>query len=71
MTGTMRHALRGWTAAGTLLLACGLVFGGPRLVVEAESLDLGTVVKGDEVAARFVLRNEGDEELKILRAKPG
>lgn len=44
---------------------------GPRLVVETNVIDLGQVVHGESAEARFALRNEGSEVLRILRAKPG
>jgi len=43
----------------------------PRVVVESESLDIGSVPRGQTATATFVLRNTGDEVLKILGAKPG
>ena len=58
-------------AAAVALASCGIALGGPRLVVEPESVDLGTVIRGEEVDAGFVLRNEGDEALQVLKAKPG
>lgn len=44
---------------------------GPRVEVDAREIDLGTVVRGETVKARFVLRNTGDEVLRVLKAKPG
>lgn len=43
----------------------------PRLVAETREIDLGQVVRGATAEARFELRNEGDDVLRILRAKPG
>ncbi|UCF66692.1 MAG: hypothetical protein JSV80_13005 [Acidobacteriota bacterium] len=42
----------------------------PKLVVEQNALDLGTVAEGQEVVGTFVLKNEGQAELRIIRAKP-
>lgn len=42
----------------------------PRLVVEKESIDIGAVRAGEDAVATFVLRNEGDAPLHVLRAKP-
>jgi len=44
---------------------------GPRLVVPEREIDVGDVFRGDDAEARLELRNEGDETLHILRAKPG
>jgi hypothetical protein len=44
---------------------------GPILVVPAKEVDVGEVFRGEPAEARFELRNEGDETLHILRAKPG
>jgi len=43
----------------------------PRAVVETREIDLGQVVRGESAEARFELRNDGDEVLRVLRAKPG
>lgn len=44
--------------------------GAPRLVVEQESLDIGVVEAGADAVATFVLRNDGERDLHILKAKP-
>lgn len=44
---------------------------GPKIAFEAETVQLGQVVRGESVEAEFVYRNEGDAPLRILRAKPG
>ena len=44
---------------------------GPRIASDQLEIDLGEVVKGDVVEARFELRNTGDELLQIVRVKPG
>jgi len=59
-----------------LLSLPGLVSGnepavGPRIVFETETVQMGQMVRGEEVEAEFVYRNEGDSPLRILRAKPG
>ena len=43
----------------------------PRLVVDSKEIDLGQLTRGESAEADFVLRNEGDAVLRILRAKPG
>jgi hypothetical protein len=43
----------------------------PRLEVEQTSIDIGVVNEGDEAIGTFILRNTGEKELKILKAKPG
>lgn len=45
--------------------------GGPRFEVDALSVDLGELRKGEDGLARFTVRNTGDETLRILRVKPG
>jgi hypothetical protein len=42
----------------------------PKLRAEQASLDLGDVVAGSEVRAHFVLHNDGDRDVRIIRAKP-
>jgi hypothetical protein len=44
---------------------------GPEIAFEAETVQLGQVIRGEAVEAEFVYRNEGDAPLRILRAKPG
>ncbi len=43
----------------------------PRLEIEREALDLGTVMRGSTAEGSFVLRNAGSDVLRILSAKPG
>jgi hypothetical protein len=43
----------------------------PRLEVEQSSIDIGVVSEGEEAVGTFILRNVGEKELKILKAKPG
>jgi hypothetical protein len=38
--------------------------------VENASLDLGSVVAGETVEATFVFRNDGSEDVHIIRARP-
>ena len=40
------------------------------LWVEDPSLDLGSVAAGETVTATFVFRNDGPEDVHIVRAKP-
>jgi hypothetical protein len=44
---------------------------GPEIRFEAESLELGEAVRGELLEATFIYHNAGDQELKILKAKPG
>jgi hypothetical protein len=44
---------------------------GPRIAFEAETVQMGQILRGESVEAEFVYRNEGDSPLRILRAKPG
>jgi hypothetical protein len=44
---------------------------GPKIVFETETVQMGQIIRGEEVQAEFVYRNEGDMPLTILRAKPG
>lgn len=43
----------------------------PRVQIESETVDLGQLVRGASAEAVFVLRNAGNDVLKILSAKPG
>jgi len=43
----------------------------PRLEVDALEVQLGEIVRGQKVEARFELRNAGEGTLRIERAKPG
>lgn len=64
-------------AVPAALLVCGITVGEvpddgqPGLVVEAESVDLGEIVRGQDAVGRFVFRNTGSAVLEILHAKPG
>jgi len=44
--------------------------GGPTFTVENPRIDVGEVNAGDEAVATFVFHNEGDVDVKILKAKP-
>ena len=44
--------------------------GGPRLAVDKELIDFGTVQFGKLVQARFLLRNVGDQPLHIAANPP-
>ena len=72
----------GWLAALVVVASAGSGAGAdpassaaptpvPRVEVEAEEIDLGEVARGDTVEARFLLRNTGERELRILEVKPG
>ncbi len=45
--------------------------GDSKIRVEAFEVDLGTVARGEVAEARFVVHNEGERSLRILRVKPG
>lgn len=55
------------TAIVALPVASGQVAG---LRVEQPIVDVGTVLAGDVATARFVLLNDGDRDIRILRAAP-
>ena len=42
----------------------------PTFWVESTQLDVGTVTAGTIAAATFVFHNDGDREVRILRAAP-
>lgn len=42
-----------------------------RLEIDTDVVDVGNVVRGEVVTGTFLLKNTGDETLKILSAKPG
>jgi hypothetical protein len=42
----------------------------PSFWVEETELDLGTVIAGSIATATFVFRNDGPEDVHIIRAKP-
>ena len=44
---------------------------GGRLQVAAEVVDVGDIVRGQEAKGTFLLKNVGDQTLKVLSAKPG
>ena len=43
----------------------------PRLAIEKPEFDAGEVVKGKDVEAVFLVRNDGQGELRLLSVKPG
>ena len=43
----------------------------PRVEIEKETLDLGTVVRGARAEGTFVLWNRGNDVLRLLSARPG
>ena len=43
----------------------------PRVEVEKETLELGTVVRGAKAEGTFVLWNRGNDVLRLLSARPG
>jgi len=44
---------------------------GGRIQVEQEVVDVGDVVRGQEAKGTFLLKNVGEQTLKVLSAKPG
>jgi hypothetical protein len=54
----------------TLLAAIAVDAGAQGLRPEASTIDAGAVVAGDTAVARFVLVNESQREIRILRAAP-
>lgn len=49
----------------------GPAAGVPRVEIEKDTIDLGTVVRGTKAEGTFVLWNRGDDVLKVLSARPG
>ena len=43
----------------------------PKLEIAQESIDLGEVPRIGEAQATFIIKNAGDDILRILSAKPG
>jgi hypothetical protein len=59
--------------AGLLFAAAGTaadVGASTNLRVENDRLDLGRIIAGSTATATFVLHNDGDRDIKILRAAP-
>ncbi len=63
--GPALSALVLWGTAALLSAAA------PRLEIPNMTVDVGVVHRGQVVEGRYVLRNRGDELLRILRAEPG
>lgn len=42
----------------------------PALTVEETRIDLGEIKSGSDAVATFVFHNAGEEDVKIIRAKP-
>ncbi len=64
-------------AAGVALVAACLLVGEsaaadvpPTFRVESAGLDVGPVTAGTTAEATFVFHNEGDRDVRILRAAP-
>ena len=75
--------VRDFVAASVLAGAALVLASGPGLAqaadpkpeestfrVEQESIDVGDVVVGQEGVGVFVFHNDGDKDVRILRAKP-
>lgn len=48
----------------------GTGIGLPKLVADRRVLDIGTIVEGEKAPLEWVLENQGDGELQILRIQP-
>jgi len=44
--------------------------GGPTFSVENPRIDIGEIKAGSEAVATFVFHNEGETDVKIIKAKP-
>lgn len=44
---------------------------GPKMVVDNENFDWGTIIQGTPAEHVFRVTNEGDMDLEIIRVKPG
>lgn len=58
-------------ASVALAQQAGQVPEGPRLELIEPSFDAGLVSAGTAVSHEFVFRNPGDQDLRILKVKPG
>jgi len=70
-------SLRFGVAASAVVLAASLFVTeattadlAPTFRVESASLEVGPVTAGSTAAATFVFHNEGDRDVRILRAAP-
>ena len=70
-----RRRLGALSSALSMLLGFSLavspVEAGPRARADVIEIDLGVLPRGAQAEAEFVLRNDGDEVLRVLQAKPG
>lgn len=73
MHRSLRQRVHGrWKAAcAGLLLSVGSATAGPRLQVSDAVWDFGSVTNVQEIAHDFLLRNEGDTPLEIIRVNSG
>ena len=70
---TIRHGLAVFIAAHAMLPWADVAateVAQPTFSVESTQLDVGTVTAGTTAVATFVFHNEGDREVRILRAAP-
>jgi hypothetical protein len=44
---------------------------GPRAVIDALSVQAGTLLEGQDYRHSFIIKNTGDVELQILNVRPG
>jgi len=45
--------------------------GTPKLTVDQETFDAGTIYKSDKLEHAFVIKNAGNSDLNIVSATPG
>jgi hypothetical protein len=49
----------------------GSADGGPRIVLPEDTHDFGEIMQGESISHTFVVRNAGDEPLRLIEAKAG
>ena len=73
----MRNGFRTLRRAALCCAWCVLlavsVFAGPKIKVDKNDVNVGTIMEGTKKSVRhtFVIKNTGDEPLKIQEVKPG
>lgn len=56
---------------GCILGSGSLALAGPRVVLPENSYDFSPALEGSEVSHDFIVKNQGDEPLKILKINSG
>lgn len=56
---------------GCILGTGPLALAGPQVVLPENKYEFSSALEGSEVAHDFIVKNEGDEPLKILKIKSG